>query len=534
MSRLASVSGDVDLSTDDGQFLARILGAVAKKESDDKSRRIRRKHEELAQAGKVAGGGTRPYGYEADKLTVRESEAVVIRECAARLLAGEALRSICADLDERGVADGDGCGLEAADAAAAVDVGADLGPARAPRRACRDRGVAGDHQPGRDNTDPWPARRIPIGARTRLPAATCSSGCCAAGCAARRSSRARRPGGARGYVCARGPGFSGCGRITVMADPLEQFVVEAVLYRLDSPELAAAMTGEPGDPDAERWQAEIDQSREQLDELAAMYGRREIGLSEWQAARTPIERRVSDAQEAARPADPHDSARRPGRQRLTAAGALADAAADPPARDRRRRPRPRRRRPRQTRLQPLRPRPLHARLARLGRVPPYRREPARRRQPPATRQHVAPQRHLHAVSPWVALRSGLRSAQARAAPPGFSPGDPAGRRPMPPLRLGREPDHRRAGRPCDRSRPDHHPPAVGRTGTGPAGILARPRTGGARARRSAPTSLARVLAEIAGRGRASSSAPEPTGRSPISLMCTCPRPQSSRISVRLM
>jgi len=62
VTRLASVSGDIDLATHDGQFLARILGAVAKKESDDKSRRISRKHEELAQAGKVAGGGTLPTG----------------------------------------------------------------------------------------------------------------------------------------------------------------------------------------------------------------------------------------------------------------------------------------------------------------------------------------------------------------------------------------------------------------------------------------------------------------------------------------
>ena len=80
-----------------------------------------------------------------------------------------------------------------------------------------------------------------------------------------------------------------------MADPLEAFVVEAVLYRLDSPELAAALNGERGDPDSERWQAEVEQSRAQLDELAAMYGRREIGLSEWQAARAPIETRVTDA-----------------------------------------------------------------------------------------------------------------------------------------------------------------------------------------------------------------------------------------------
>ena len=104
-----------------------------------------------------------------------------------------------------------------------------------------------------------------------------------------------KQGGVRAYQCVNGPGFSGCGRLSVMAEPLEQFVVEAVLYRLDSPELAAAMSGEPGDPDAQRWQAEIDQSRQQRDELAAMYGRREIGMTEWQAARTPIERRVTDA-----------------------------------------------------------------------------------------------------------------------------------------------------------------------------------------------------------------------------------------------
>ncbi len=32
-------------------------GSVARKESEDKSRRLRRKHEELAVSGKVGGGG---------------------------------------------------------------------------------------------------------------------------------------------------------------------------------------------------------------------------------------------------------------------------------------------------------------------------------------------------------------------------------------------------------------------------------------------------------------------------------------------
>lgn len=41
-----------------------------------------------------------------------------------------------------------------------------------------------------------------------------------------------KQGGVRAYQCVKGPGFSGCGRISVKANPLEQFVVEAVLYRL--------------------------------------------------------------------------------------------------------------------------------------------------------------------------------------------------------------------------------------------------------------------------------------------------------------
>jgi DNA invertase Pin-like site-specific DNA recombinase len=83
--------------------MARVLGAFARKESDDKSRRIRRKHEELAQAGKLVGGGSRPYGFEGDRRTIRESEALIIRECARRVLAGESVRSVCRDLNERGV-----------------------------------------------------------------------------------------------------------------------------------------------------------------------------------------------------------------------------------------------------------------------------------------------------------------------------------------------------------------------------------------------------------------------------------------------
>jgi hypothetical protein len=55
------------------------------------------------------------------------------------------------------------------------------------------------------------------------------------------------------------------------------------------------MNGSKADPDAERAQAEIEQAQAQLDELAAAYGNQAFGLSEWLAARQPIEHRLSQA-----------------------------------------------------------------------------------------------------------------------------------------------------------------------------------------------------------------------------------------------
>ena len=72
-------------------------------ESDDKSRRIKRKAQELARDGKIGGGGTRPFGFEDDRKTIRVSEAAVVIEASERVLAGESVRSVCFDLNRRGI-----------------------------------------------------------------------------------------------------------------------------------------------------------------------------------------------------------------------------------------------------------------------------------------------------------------------------------------------------------------------------------------------------------------------------------------------
>lgn len=295
LTNVTSVSGDIDLTRSDGQFQARILAAVAKKESDDKSRRIRRKHEELAERGKVSGGGSRPYGYEADKVTLRPAEAAIVEECARRFLAGEAIRAIADDLNARGVVSASGA------AWSPQTLRRMLGSARiAGLREHRGEIVAEAEWPAiisqADSAQirarlADPERRTNKSARRYLLARLLRCGSCGERLVAR-----PRSGGQRRYACARGAGFSGCGKTYITAEPVEEWVTDAALARLNSAELAAALADRNAKaPEAERWQQEVDAAQAQLDELASAYGEREITMSEWRAARQPIEQRLTGA-----------------------------------------------------------------------------------------------------------------------------------------------------------------------------------------------------------------------------------------------
>jgi site-specific DNA recombinase len=83
-------SGEMDLGTDNGQMVARILGATARQEVARKADRQARALAEKAKTG-AYHGGRRPLGHEADGVTIRESEAAVLREAARMLLANVSL-----------------------------------------------------------------------------------------------------------------------------------------------------------------------------------------------------------------------------------------------------------------------------------------------------------------------------------------------------------------------------------------------------------------------------------------------------------
>lgn len=83
----------LDLLTDNGRTVARILVATSNKQSADTARRVARKHHAMQQAG-IPTGGRRPFGWKADKRTLDPKESEAVRAAARRFVAGEPLTGV--------------------------------------------------------------------------------------------------------------------------------------------------------------------------------------------------------------------------------------------------------------------------------------------------------------------------------------------------------------------------------------------------------------------------------------------------------
>ena len=91
-----------DLST--GQGIHNAVSAVnsAMLESRRISERVSRKFRARAKIG-LAHGGSRPYGYESGGMVIKEDEAQIVRQVAARIIQGTPITAIVRDLNRQGI-----------------------------------------------------------------------------------------------------------------------------------------------------------------------------------------------------------------------------------------------------------------------------------------------------------------------------------------------------------------------------------------------------------------------------------------------
>jgi site-specific DNA recombinase len=224
VKHFGTVSGDIDLSTRDGQLHARILGAVARKASDDASARIRSKFDEKAAKGEWKVTGYRPYGYDqvGGTLVIHEGEAAVVREAARRVLADESRTSIIRDFHARGLRTSTGRPWSITRLAEVL-----RSPTITALRIHHGEVIGEGNWPAILDRKTWERvdkklRRsgsAPRGRRRQLLTGTIRCGRCG-----QKLSAKRRTDGTRVYKC-QSDSAAACGSLSVIAGPVEQIVL---------------------------------------------------------------------------------------------------------------------------------------------------------------------------------------------------------------------------------------------------------------------------------------------------------------------
>jgi site-specific DNA recombinase len=301
-------AGELDLTTASGRMVARMLGAVARHESEHKSERVRRAQLQAAQAGRWLGGG-RPFGWRpsdpsvqwkdtADKhrpgvVILDAVEAAAVQRCTAAVLAGESLGSQISALNTSGLRTPTGRPwsytqlrqvlLRARNAGLSELGGEIVGRSAWPPIVAEAdwwalRAVLSDESRRRSTTN-----------RVRwLLAGIAVCGVCGAALKSATVTSNRRTGTTRAvYRC---PAGYHVARACLV---LDGYVSEAVVERLSLADVRAALLHDAGGGDDDLG-ADYAAVSAQLDELGAMYGAGEISASQLRAGTARLRTRLTE------------------------------------------------------------------------------------------------------------------------------------------------------------------------------------------------------------------------------------------------
>jgi len=299
-------AGPLNLDTPSGRMGARIHGAVASYEVEIGIERQKSAKLQAAQSG-VWRGGQRPFGYEKDGMTVRESEATIIREIAERFIDGDSWRSIALDLNARGIVTANGKKWNAL---------------KVRNLAIRLRNIAVvDHNGLAQYPAQWPAvidkstwdrlqtaitlslslhkQRGPFRKHLLKGFAFCGN------CGNRLNVYSGQRAGGKyeaSYGCRKNDderGVIGCGSVKRVAGAVEDLVIESLFYRLESDglrELLSEAAVDQGELTASL--SELNHAEQRLQEISALYGSGEITFDEYRSMKQTASARKDQASSA--------------------------------------------------------------------------------------------------------------------------------------------------------------------------------------------------------------------------------------------
>jgi DNA invertase Pin-like site-specific DNA recombinase len=241
---VAVTGSELDLATEDGRLVARLLVSVARREAEGIAMRVKRQKQQRREAG-LPHGGRIPFGWQ-DLMTPDPVQARAIGEAITAVVAGASLYDVAA----RWNADPALGRRMGSTPWSGNDVGKVLTAARHAGLVVKDGEVATDAE-GAAIPAVWPAivpRELWDESRAVLASRATGVGvprrrgwlsglvrCAACGSKLTRSNSGARPI----WRCWKERG--GCGGVSIVAAPMEAVVREALFLTVDSPALRAAV-----------------------------------------------------------------------------------------------------------------------------------------------------------------------------------------------------------------------------------------------------------------------------------------------------
>lgn len=313
---IADSESTYDLTTGTGRKAFRDSMSAAAFYSDEISARTKRGKAEKAKAGET-NHSRRPFGFEPDGSTIRESEAKEIAEATQRLLKGESVESLVADWNRRGVKTSLDAQWTGRTLKYVLTRSRNMG-------GVEHLGVIVGKLPGKPIVDPEDFERLMsmFAARRRgRPASDkylCSGIALCGKCGNRLTGRPRSGVGADGeqkreYLCVKRQGRGGCWGVVADGGGLDNWAKRFTIARMTDPanlERVRARTAEAESVAAEasELESQIAEAEQLAAALADRLGRGELSLARYDAAIKPLDARIGSLSARRQELPQHDPA----------------------------------------------------------------------------------------------------------------------------------------------------------------------------------------------------------------------------------
>ncbi|MCO4274249.1 recombinase family protein [Pseudarthrobacter sp. HLT3-5] len=292
-------AGQLDLTTPAGRAVAKTLAAWASYEVETSTDRVKAAKLQAARAGKPSGGN-RAYGYEQNGMVIIERECAVVRESIERFIAGHSWNEIALDFNARSIPTAKGNKWSAINVRNVA-----VRPRNISIRVHNDSEYPAQW-PALVSQDTWDDLQLAIMkgqaiygkrsyARKHLLSGFVFCGLCDS---RMKIINAQQRDGSYS------PAFScrkkdhrgqvvGCGKVKRKKDPVEDLIVDCIMYRLDTPDLAALLASSKNDTtELKALMRDHETQSLRLQEILNLYSTGDITFDEYKIAKVAAAARL--------------------------------------------------------------------------------------------------------------------------------------------------------------------------------------------------------------------------------------------------